>query len=940
MVKAKTKHIKPGANFSAGSSAVAAPIWERKHFFDFLIFTFSFLLYANSIPNEYNLDDELVTINHRLTSKGISAIPEIFASPYYQDESGYSYEYRPVVLTSFAIEHDIFGDNPHWSHFWNVILYSLTCVILFRVLRTLFQNYSPLIAIAITLLFVAHPAHTEVVCSIKNRDEILGLLFSLLSFVFSIRYIISKNKRELFFVFFSFLLAVTSKMTVVPFVVIIPIAILFFKRASLINSLVVAIVILTPTFFFIGVDSTFSKIIFVVAILLFVIAAYVTLNYSETINAVLPIIKSTRLSFSRGFSNAKFSLPSAKEQAVSGAIFPPLDFRLLFTFFFSVLLVYLYYISLHGQYYKISMLIPLCFLTLIWWGDITLSWCSEAMFYICLVITYTFSYGDYDALNRDIVSAFLFYQLFYGGRKAILSVILPLLVFVYSIILNGNVLDLIASPMMFFLRFKWVRNIMFLFFLALQVLDYENLFSGDVNRMFSNGGIILLFVIFVITTRNYKSFRLLIWVFPLAFFVLIFSSNRIQYRPFVFTQTVAQVSHTANQFDVSLFKEERNRPIDYAEQCVPYPSSQSLRLGTSFEIALIYLKKVVVPYPLSFYYGYSYISPMLITQGIPMLSVFLYSLLFGLCFCLLWKRRLVSFGLMIYLSSVIVISNYFQPVPGMIADRFLLIPSIGWSIVLVTTLFFLFKLNFKEVNLISIPNGMVRYVFMFILVSYSLLTFSRNFQWKDYLTLARHDVQYVSTSTQAHNLLGLRLMKSSYDSTNVATQLALRQEALGHFKKAIEIYPTFFNATFDIGRVYSILNVPDSALVYYEKAIKLNPSFVDAFTAAGDIYLQKGQLDSARIRYEKIIDAFPTQYVGYDKVSYMYFLQKEFEKSIALNKVAIEKIPSEPQAYISIAKAFYTQNKKDSSAFYLKKALTVSPGNVEATGLLQSLNVR
>ncbi len=63
------------------------------------------------------MDDELVTKNHRLTSKGIAAIPEIFASPYYQDDAGYSYEYRPVVLASFAIEHDIFGENPQWSHF-------------------------------------------------------------------------------------------------------------------------------------------------------------------------------------------------------------------------------------------------------------------------------------------------------------------------------------------------------------------------------------------------------------------------------------------------------------------------------------------------------------------------------------------------------------------------------------------------------------------------------------------------------------------------------------------------------------------------------------------------------------------------------------------------------------------------------------------------------
>jgi hypothetical protein len=98
---------------------------------------------VNSIPNDYNLDDELVTQNHRLTAGGISAIPDIFTEPYYKDKMGYSYEYRPMVLVSFAIEHEFFGDNPHVSHFFNVLLYALLCLTLYRVLnRMLGADYS------------------------------------------------------------------------------------------------------------------------------------------------------------------------------------------------------------------------------------------------------------------------------------------------------------------------------------------------------------------------------------------------------------------------------------------------------------------------------------------------------------------------------------------------------------------------------------------------------------------------------------------------------------------------------------------------------------------------------------------------------------------------------------------------------------------------------
>ena len=172
------------------SKKESVKFWQRKYFFEGLIFVFSFVLYANSIGNNYNMDDELVTINHRLTSKGISSIPEIFSSPYYQDASGYSYEYRPIVLVTFAIEYQFFGDNAHVSHFINVLLYSLMCVILLKVLTLLLYEYSVYFSVAISLLFAAHTAHTEVVSSIKNRDEILGLIFSLLAFLSAIRYII------------------------------------------------------------------------------------------------------------------------------------------------------------------------------------------------------------------------------------------------------------------------------------------------------------------------------------------------------------------------------------------------------------------------------------------------------------------------------------------------------------------------------------------------------------------------------------------------------------------------------------------------------------------------------------------------------------------------------------------------------------------------------
>ena len=84
-----------------------------KRFIYPLLILWVFLFYGNTIKNTFALDDELVTCTdrqeHPLVSKGIAGIPKIFTSAYASNEEQ-NYEYRPLVLTSFAIEKSVFGE--------------------------------------------------------------------------------------------------------------------------------------------------------------------------------------------------------------------------------------------------------------------------------------------------------------------------------------------------------------------------------------------------------------------------------------------------------------------------------------------------------------------------------------------------------------------------------------------------------------------------------------------------------------------------------------------------------------------------------------------------------------------------------------------------------------------------------------------------------------
>ncbi|HXU27627.1 MAG TPA: hypothetical protein VN698_10375, partial [Bacteroidia bacterium] len=146
-----------------------------------LIAALSFLLYANTLQHGFVLDDIAVIQNNSFVQQGISGIPKILTTFYWQ---GYWNSnaglYRPTSLIAFAIEHQL-SNKPFIHHFFNVVYYSLLCCLLFQFLCTVFNKINPRFFLLAVLLFIVHPIHTEVVANIKSRDEIFALLFFLLA---------------------------------------------------------------------------------------------------------------------------------------------------------------------------------------------------------------------------------------------------------------------------------------------------------------------------------------------------------------------------------------------------------------------------------------------------------------------------------------------------------------------------------------------------------------------------------------------------------------------------------------------------------------------------------------------------------------------------------------------------------------------------------------
>jgi len=194
----------------------------------------AFLLYANTLSHDYTVDDGTVMANNEITKKGISALPEIFSTSYragfWERNEGL---YRPLSVAMFAVEWELSPEKASLGHWINVILYTITAFILFMTLSEFFKKHSILFPLTVTLLFIVHPVHTEVVANIKSRDEILCFLFSVITLRHLFSYCAKGKLLNLIIAAASYFLAFLSKENAITILAVIPLTIWYFTEKNI-----------------------------------------------------------------------------------------------------------------------------------------------------------------------------------------------------------------------------------------------------------------------------------------------------------------------------------------------------------------------------------------------------------------------------------------------------------------------------------------------------------------------------------------------------------------------------------------------------------------------------------------------------------------------------------------------------------------------------------
>jgi hypothetical protein len=147
----------------------------------------------------------------------------VFQEPLIQDRSltaplqffqiNHHGNYLPVTLTSFWLEHRVFGLFPAPYRLTNILLHIANVVLVCWLLHALTGRFA--IAWVTALLFAVHPLRVEAVCWISARKELLCGLFYLLALLSHVYTVRQRRPARLLLTFAAFACALLSKGTAV-----------------------------------------------------------------------------------------------------------------------------------------------------------------------------------------------------------------------------------------------------------------------------------------------------------------------------------------------------------------------------------------------------------------------------------------------------------------------------------------------------------------------------------------------------------------------------------------------------------------------------------------------------------------------------------------------------------------------------------------------------
>ena len=129
------------------------------------------------------------------------------------------------------------------------------------------------------------------------------------------------------------------------------------------------------------------------------------------------------------------------------------------------------------------------------------------------------------------------------------------------------------------------------------------------------------------------------------------------------------------------------------------------------------------------------------------------------------------------------------------------------------------------------------------------------------------------------------------------------------------------------------------AMARYEEALQINANFAPAANNLAWLLLEHaGDKERALAYAERAWKAAPSDPHFADTLGWVYFKKQMYQKAVGLLKEAVDQLPENPTILYHYGMAQYWNDNNDEARKSLKKFLTLSPSNPDASEARKVLN--
>lgn len=268
------------------------------------------------------------------------------------------------------------------------------------------------------------------------------------------------------------------------------------------------------------------------------------------------------------------------------------------------------------------------------------------------------------------------------------------------------------------------------------------------------------------------------------------------------------------------------------------------RYATIIAVLGRYLVSAIYPFTLAADYSYNAIPIVGFTSWQVIASLIVYSVLLALALVGLREKHILSYCLWYYFATISIVSNLVFSIGALMGDRFLYMPSVGTSLLLVLTILWS-ATRLKNGHTIrstkvlaskAVPagslitmGGLSRYAALAVFtlcVLYAGRVIVRNSDWSTEERLVEANVHTLPECIRMRRIHAGFLQRQAAETSSPLERAALSSASLGHLQACLAVDSTADpRVYFGIGQYYSMFRQRyDSAGYFFRRASELAPN--------------------------------------------------------------------------------------------------------------------